>query len=44
MWIENFLNDWAQKVVITGQSVVKGVSSRVLRGSILGPNFLNTFS
>lgn len=43
MWIENCLNDWAQKVMITGQSVVKGISSRVLQGSILGPNLLNTF-
>lgn len=43
MWIENHLNDWAQKVVIIRLSVVKGVISQVPQGSILGPNLLNIF-
>lgn len=43
MWIENYLNDWAQKVVIIRLSVVKGVISHVPQGSIVGPNLLNIF-
>lgn len=36
------VNDWAQKVVIIGLSVVKGVRSHISQGTILGPNLISS--